>query len=123
MLPLSQLSISENCKYLAFSSDSGAVGVVDLSALSVTRMKSRHNTVCCGPRYRPSSSDQFYQVCGSVKFIPERPSEIVSGGYDSALLHFDIAQGNILSRFDISTLVCMHQTNTLTPVTSRTAAF
>ena len=26
----------------------------------------------------------------------------MSGGYDSALLHFDIGQGNILSRFDIS---------------------
>ncbi|KAI0707616.1 WD40 repeat-like protein [Earliella scabrosa] len=82
---LNELSISENCKYLAFSSDSGAVGVVDLSSLSVTHMRSRHNT-----------------VCGSVKFIPERPNEIVSGGYDSALLHFDIAQGNILSRFDIT---------------------
>lgn len=28
---------------------------------------------------------------------------MVSGGYDSALLHFDTGQGNILSRFDIST--------------------
>lgn len=37
-----------------------------------------------------------------MKFIPDRPSEIVSGGYDSAVLHFDIGQGNILSRYDIS---------------------
>ena len=37
-----------------------------------------------------------------MTFIPDRPSELVSGGYDSALLHFDIGQGNILSRFDIS---------------------
>ena len=36
-----------------------------------------------------------------MKCIPDRPSEIVSGGYDSAILHFDIGQGSILSRFDI----------------------
>lgn len=34
-------------------------------------------------------------------FIPNRPSELLSAGYDSALLHFDIVQGSILSRFDV----------------------
>ncbi|EJF66094.1 hypothetical protein DICSQDRAFT_97887 [Dichomitus squalens LYAD-421 SS1] len=82
---LNELSISENGKYLAFSSDSGAVGIMDLSSRLVTRMKSRHTT-----------------VCGSVKFIPDRPSEIVSGGFDSAILHFDIGQGSILSQRDIT---------------------
>ncbi|TFK92310.1 WD40 repeat-like protein [Polyporus arcularius HHB13444] len=82
---LNELSIGENGKHLAFTSDSGCVGIVDLSSHAITRMKSRHNT-----------------VCGSVKFIPDRPSELVSGGYDSALLHFDTAQGTILSRLDIS---------------------
>ena len=37
-----------------------------------------------------------------MKSIPDRPNELVSGGYDSALLHFDVAQGTILSRVDIS---------------------
>ncbi|KAM5532069.1 hypothetical protein V8D89_012224 [Ganoderma adspersum] len=82
---LNELSISENGKYFAFSSDSGAVGIVDLASKNITRMKNRHTT-----------------ICGSVKFIPDRPSEIVSGGYDSAVLHFDIGQGNILSRYDIT---------------------
>ncbi|KAI0748517.1 WD40 repeat-like protein [Daedaleopsis nitida] len=82
---LNELSISDNGKHLAFSSDSGAVGVVDLSSLAVRRMRSRHNT-----------------VCGAVKSIPDRPNELVSGGYDSALLHFDVAQGTILSRVDIT---------------------
>nr|VWO98043.1 N/A [Ganoderma boninense] len=66
---LNELNISENGKHLAFSSDSGAVGIVDLASKVITRMKNRHTT-----------------VCGSVKFIPDRPSEI----------------GNILSRYDIS---------------------
>ncbi|RPD66416.1 WD40 repeat-like protein [Lentinus tigrinus ALCF2SS1-6] len=82
---LNELSISENGRHLAFTSDSGSVGTIDLASHVITRMKSRHNT-----------------VCGSVKFIPDRPSELVSGGYDSALLHFDVGQGTILSRFDIS---------------------
>ena len=43
--PDSQLNISDNGKYLAFSSDSGTVGTVDLSTKQVTRMKNRHTTV------------------------------------------------------------------------------
>ena len=42
------------------------------------------------------------QISGAVKFIPDRPSEIVSGGYDCALFHFDFVQGALLSRLDFS---------------------
>jgi len=41
-------------------------------------------------------------ICGTVRFIPDRPSELVSGGYDSAILHFDFTQGTLLSRYDIT---------------------
>ena len=101
--PDSQLSISDSGKHLAFSSDSGTVGTVDLSTRQVTRMKSRHTTVGTGMSAVATCLDSIerVQVCGSVKCIPDRPSEIVSGGYDSAILHFDIGQGSILSRFDI----------------------
>lgn len=61
--------------------DSGVVGVVDLATKSVRRMKSQHNS-----------------ICASVGFIPNRPGELISGGYDSTLLHFDFRQGTILSR-------------------------
>ncbi|KAI0780674.1 WD40 repeat-like protein [Trametes elegans] len=81
---LNELCVSDNGKSLAFGTDSGTVGVIDLSSKTVARMKSRHTT-----------------VCGCVKFIPDRPSELLSGGYDSALLHFDIGQGSVLSRRDI----------------------
>ncbi|KAG6876465.1 hypothetical protein C0993_002855 [Termitomyces sp. T159_Od127] len=36
-------------------------------------------------------------ICGCVKFIPDRPRELVSGGYDTALLHFDYYEGKPLS--------------------------
>ncbi|KZT09649.1 WD40 repeat-like protein [Laetiporus sulphureus 93-53] len=82
---LNELSVSDSGKHLAFSTDSGTVGVVELSSKAVTRMKARHTS-----------------VCGTVKFIPGRSSELVSGGYDSALLHYDFIQNTVLSRFDIT---------------------
>ncbi|KAI0819538.1 WD40-repeat-containing domain protein [Trametes gibbosa] len=82
---LNELNLSENGKYLAFSSDSGSVGTMEISSKNILRMKSSHTT-----------------VCGCVKFIPERPNELLSGGYDCALLHFDVTQGTILSRRDIA---------------------
>ncbi|EIW60133.1 WD40 repeat-like protein [Trametes versicolor FP-101664 SS1] len=82
---LNELSLSENGKQLAFGSDSGSIGVIELSSQKITRMRATHTT-----------------VCGCVKFVPDRPNELLSGGYDSALLHFDVAQGSTLSRFDIT---------------------
>ncbi|KAI0005990.1 WD40-repeat-containing domain protein [Russula compacta] len=78
---INEISVSENQKTLAFTMDSGAVGVVDLATRSVRRMKIRHNS-----------------ICAAVRFIPDRPSELISGGYDSTLLHFDFRQDTILSR-------------------------
>ncbi|KAI0362404.1 WD40 repeat-like protein [Trametes cingulata] len=77
------LCLSDHGKLLAFGSDSGAVGTIDVSSKQISRMKTRHTT-----------------VCGCVKFIPDRPGELLSGGYDYSLLHFDVGQGNILSRYD-----------------------
>ncbi|KAH7906370.1 WD40-repeat-containing domain protein [Hygrophoropsis aurantiaca] len=82
---LNELALNHKNTQLAFSLDSGTVGVVDLSTKKITRMRTSHQS-----------------ICGSVKFIPDRPSELVSGGYDSALLHFDFQQGSVLSRFDLS---------------------
>ncbi|KAH9063479.1 WD40-repeat-containing domain protein, partial [Lactarius vividus] len=81
------ISVSENQKCLAFTLDSGAVGVVDLLTNDVWRMKTQHTS-----------------VCATTSFIPDRPSEVVSGGYDSALLHFDFRQGTLLSRREFASL-------------------
>ncbi|KAF7363588.1 WD repeat-containing protein 53 [Mycena sanguinolenta] len=81
---LNELALNSAKSHLAFSTDSGAVGVVDLSTKTITRMKTGHSS-----------------ICGIVRFIPDRPREIVSGGYDSCLLHFDFQQGSVFSRRDI----------------------
>ncbi|KAI0320119.1 WD40 repeat-like protein [Amylostereum chailletii] len=82
---LNEIALNDNGKHLAFSTDSGTVGVVELSSQRVLRMKTKHTS-----------------ISGNVGFIPDRPSELISGGYDSALLHFDFGQGSILSRRDFT---------------------
>lgn len=57
------------------------MGVIDISDNAITKMEAKHES-----------------VCATVKFVPDRPRELVSGGYDTVLLHFDFAQGKVLSR-------------------------
>ncbi|PPQ87974.1 hypothetical protein CVT25_001053 [Psilocybe cyanescens] len=85
---LNELALNANKSHLAFTMDSGFVGVLDLSNHSITRMEAKHDS-----------------VCGSVKFVPGRPRELISGGYDNFLLHFDFVQGKALSRRQIDTFV------------------
>ncbi|KAJ7582960.1 WD40 repeat-like protein, partial [Mycena floridula] len=84
---LNELAIHPNETHIAFSTDSGTVGVVHLSTMKISRMKTKHTS-----------------ICGSVKFIPDRPNELVSAGYDMTLLHFDFTQGTLLSRRTIPPL-------------------
>ncbi|KAJ7097771.1 WD40-repeat-containing domain protein [Mycena belliarum] len=81
---LNELALNPGKTHLAFSTDLGLVGVLDLSTKAVSMMKKTHSS-----------------ICGIVRFIPHRPREIVSGGYDSSLLHFDFVQGTVLSRRDM----------------------
>ncbi|KIK44880.1 hypothetical protein CY34DRAFT_22799 [Suillus luteus UH-Slu-Lm8-n1] len=83
---LNELSLNQKNSQLAFCLDSGTVGVIDLSTKQITRMKTSHDN-----------------ICATVKFIPDRPSELVSSGYDSRLLHHDFHQRTVLSRFDLGT--------------------
>ncbi|KIM48722.1 hypothetical protein M413DRAFT_15055 [Hebeloma cylindrosporum] len=78
---LNELSLNSNKSHLAFTMDSGLVGLIDISNNTITRMETKHES-----------------VCATVKFVPDRPRELVSGGYDTTLLHFDFAQGKVLSR-------------------------
>ncbi|KAF8275061.1 hypothetical protein EI94DRAFT_1712292, partial [Lactarius quietus] len=47
---------------------------------------------------------QHTSICASANFIPDRPSEAVSGGYDSTLLHFDFRQGTLLSKREFASV-------------------
>ncbi|KAF9479303.1 WD40 repeat-like protein [Pholiota conissans] len=78
---LNELALNANKSHLAFTMDSGVVGVIDLSDNSITKMETKHEN-----------------ISATVKFVPDRPRELVSGGYDTVLLHFDWAQAKVLSR-------------------------
>ncbi|KAF9265579.1 hypothetical protein L218DRAFT_147283 [Marasmius fiardii PR-910] len=78
---LNEISFDGSKKNLAFSTDSGSVGVLDLTTKKAVKMKIKHAN-----------------ICANVKFIPDRPREIVSSGYDETLLHFDSLQGSVLSK-------------------------
>ncbi|KAJ1309518.1 hypothetical protein OPQ81_006292 [Rhizoctonia solani] len=80
---LNQIAVSRDM--IAYSCDSGAIGVYDIQTKKHRVMKAMHSS-----------------ICGTVSFVPIRPREIVSGGYDSQLLHFDASTGSVLSRLDIS---------------------
>ncbi|KAF8197518.1 WD40-repeat-containing domain protein [Pholiota molesta] len=78
---LNELALNADKSRLAFTMDSGVVGVIDLSDNTVTKMETKHEN-----------------ISATIKFVPDRPRELVSGGYDTVLLHFDWAQGKVLSR-------------------------
>lgn len=81
---VNELTMNKNGSQVAFCLDSGVVGVINLCNNEVSRMRNGHGT-----------------VCGSVRFVPNRPGELVSGGYNSTLLHFDILQSKLLSQDDL----------------------
>ncbi|KAF8634084.1 hypothetical protein AX15_001086 [Amanita polypyramis BW_CC] len=83
---VNEIGLNGDKSRIAFSTDTGVVGVVDPSTKAVTRMKTEHKN-----------------VCGCVKFIPTRPKELISGGYDQKLFHFDYSNGNLLSEREIVT--------------------
>ncbi|KAF8643822.1 hypothetical protein AX16_008840 [Volvariella volvacea WC 439] len=102
----SQISINYDKTQLAFSLDSGIVGVVELEGHTVKRMGNSHGS-----------------VCACVKFVPERPKELVSAGYDHAFLHFDCTQGNIMTRRTLSTSTNLSDSISLSPPFIMSTAF
>jgi hypothetical protein len=55
----SQIALNINKSHLAFSMDSGVVGVVDLSTKAISRMKTKHESVCIILVFRLKSSNNI----------------------------------------------------------------
>lgn len=83
---VNQLAINSNASHLAFCLDSGAVGVLAIAPNhEITIMKTTHEN-----------------ISSCVHFIPDRPNELLSFGYDHNILHFEYRQQTILSRRQIT---------------------
>ncbi|KAL5529677.1 hypothetical protein ACEPAG_5662 [Sanghuangporus baumii] len=83
---INQIALSANHAYLACTTDIGGVYVLDTSSSSieVSKMKTSHES-----------------IAWTASFIPDRPSELLTGGYDCALLLHDFKLRTRLARFDI----------------------
>ncbi|KAL1739987.1 WD40 repeat-like protein [Schizophyllum fasciatum] len=89
---LNGLTLHPRGTHLAFCTDAGAVGVVELDAHTrqpaspgpVRRMRARHAN-----------------LASAALFVPARARELVSGGYDCALLHADWESGAPLARAEV----------------------
>ncbi|KAF9532220.1 WD40-repeat-containing domain protein [Crepidotus variabilis] len=81
---VNELALNGNKSHLAFTLDSGVIGIIALADCSIQKLTIKHDG-----------------ICGSVGFIPDRPRELVSGGYDTYLIHQDFVQGKESSRRQI----------------------
>ncbi|KAF7985125.1 hypothetical protein HWV62_9043 [Athelia sp. TMB] len=97
---LNSIALNHNASKVAWTSDEGNVGVLDLVTLKSTRMRVKHANV--RSLYRAMASEELTLT---TDMWEHRPGELVSGGYDCALLHFDTSLGSLLSRFDVSAAV------------------
>ncbi|KAL1721056.1 hypothetical protein EV715DRAFT_288601 [Schizophyllum commune] len=85
---VNELALHPRGSHLAFCTDAGAVGVLDLESkdekMRIRRLKGRHAN-----------------LASTLHFVPHRPRELVSGGYDCALLLHDWEMGSVLGRGDV----------------------
>lgn len=79
---LNQISLDPTATKLAFTSDSGVVGVVDL--ISDNHDKRLLDT-------------SHTSISNTVEFIPGWWTEAVSGGFDCKMQHFDVESGTLIS--------------------------
>ncbi|KAG9047572.1 hypothetical protein FS837_001977 [Tulasnella sp. UAMH 9824] len=97
---LNQVSLNPTATTLAFTSDSGVVGVVDL--LSENRDKRLLDT-------------SHTSISNTVEFIPGWPSEVVSGGFDCKMQHFDVESGTLLSSKTLGAAPSVSTNTSLSP--------
>ncbi|EJD02384.1 WD40 repeat-like protein [Fomitiporia mediterranea MF3/22] len=82
---VNQLALSANRAYFACTTDAGSVYVLDLGSDEVSKMKTSHDS-----------------IAWTASFIPDRPSELVTGGYDCVLFLHDFKLRTLLSRLEIT---------------------
>ncbi|KAJ3567727.1 hypothetical protein NP233_g6180 [Leucocoprinus birnbaumii] len=84
---IQDLALNWEKTHLAFGTNSGSVGIVDLNTKTVTNLKTKHDV-----------------MCGSVEWIPEKPRELISGGCDATLMHTDVIKDEVLSKQNLAAL-------------------
>ncbi|KAG8746939.1 hypothetical protein FRC10_003110 [Ceratobasidium sp. 414] len=98
---LNEIAVSKDM--IAYSCDSGSVGVYDTQTRNRKLMKAMHSNV------RIVAVSRLATVLLDISLMLVQPDmrlsrirSVVSGGYDSQLIHFDAPLGSVLSRLDMS---------------------
>ncbi|KAG8954525.1 hypothetical protein FRC03_011465 [Tulasnella sp. 419] len=93
---LNQIAVSNS--RITYTCDSGEVGVYDLILKTSDLMKTSHSN-----------------IANCAVFVPSRPSEVVTGGFDQKVLHYDTIQKSVLSTFEFGTAPSSCGTTSLSP--------
>jgi len=81
---LNDVAMNATQSHIALTSDSGEVNVLEISSGDVREMRTKHSS-----------------IAWKAAFVPNKTNELVSGGYDCTLIHFDYRLGTLLSSFEI----------------------
>jgi WD40 repeat protein len=81
---INQISLNEKEELLCACDDSGVVRVINLAECRVQKTLRKHSN-----------------ICATACFRPKRPSEIISGGYDSHLMQWDFSKGRSFCRINL----------------------
>jgi len=82
---INEITISETDEMLAAADDDQTITIIDLkNARLLTRLKKHKNIVF------------------TLQFRPGKPRELISGGYDCSLIHWDIFKSRVMGSFNTS---------------------
>lgn len=82
---INSIVLNEAEKFLAIADDTGAVKIYDLCSKSIYRTLRKHTN-----------------ICSSVLFRPQRPQELLSGGYDHRLLQWEFTRARCFCDIDVT---------------------
>ncbi|KAG9102764.1 hypothetical protein FRC06_001171 [Ceratobasidium sp. 370] len=111
---LNEIAVSKDL--IAYSCDSGSVGVFDTRTRNRKLMRAMHSNV------RIVAAGHLATILLDISLIPVLPDmwfsrirSVVSGGYDSQLIHFDAPLGSVLSKLDMSVPASTNSPISLSP--------
>lgn len=85
---INQIVVDEKEKFLAACDDSGEIKILDLKDKKVFKTLRHKHT----------------NICASVCFRPRKPWEVVTGGLDCKLIHWDFSRPKCLNQFNMQEL-------------------
>ena len=81
---INQLTLNEAENFLASCDDSGQIKIINLQDGTVFKTLRKHTN-----------------ICSTVRFRPRKPWELISGAYDSNIMHWDFARGRYKNKIDM----------------------